>query len=94
MTYCAPVDAFTTDWPALGLDYGTGRNAFDAVPPKSTAGECTVPKRRGRPSKVQQSVAALMSDAERKLLREARITAFKPGATSNFVMPSGRVEAL
>lgn len=82
-------EAFATDWPALGLDYGTGHNAFTAVPPRSTAGECMAPKRRGRPSKIQQSVLALMSDAERKLARELRITAFKPGASSNFVMPSG-----
>lgn len=87
-------EAFTTDWPALGLDYSMGCNAFTAVPPRSTAAEFAGPKRRGRPSKIQQSVAALMSDAERKLARELRITAFKPGATSNFVMPSGRVEAV
>lgn len=65
-------EAFATDYVACGIDYSPGQNAFTAVPPKSTAAECTAPKRRGRPGKVQQSIEALMSDAERQTARILR----------------------
>lgn len=86
------MNAYSTNWEALGLPTDSGHNAFTSVPPRGEEKPCSAPKKRGpKPNlpKAQQAAMALETPQERALRHALR----NRSPSFNVAIPSAEANA-